>query len=135
MASGFTSPATFAAMLVILCVCITSFILFVIYLLNVVAQERASKLIDRWCMENNFKLLSKKLDRLSSIRGPFALDLSANRPVYAVTVKAQTGELRKATIACGSWGQGLLSDQIKVVWGRACSDKKAVEKPAWDEFG
>jgi hypothetical protein len=119
MAMGFVSPDTIGIGLAILFVCFFAFVLFGVFMINIEAQKHTSRLIDRWCTENNFKLVSKKLDRLSSIRGPFAFDLRTNRPVYAVTVKDQTGELRKATIARAMTWYGASSDRIVVVWDRA----------------
>jgi hypothetical protein len=119
-----------------LVVCFFCLVIFMVFLLDRVAQESASKFIDEWCAENKFKLVSKKLDRLSSLRGPFAFDFSRNRPVYAVTVEDGSGEVRKATIACGAKGLGVFSlrERIEVVWDRASSDKKEVPKPPGDEL-
>jgi hypothetical protein len=117
-----------------LIVCFLCLVIFMVFLLDRVAQESASKLIDRWCTENNLKLVSKKLDRLSPLRGPFAFDFSRNRPVYAVTVKDGSGEVRKATIACGARWVGVFSfgDRIEVVWDRTSADKKEVRQPPRD---
>jgi hypothetical protein len=130
MAPNLVSPNTFAVVLAILFVSLFGFVLFIIYIIDRLAQERASKRIDQWCSENNFKLVSKELDWLSPFRGPFVFDLSRNRPVYVVTVKDQTGELRKATIACWSRVGGYFSNRIEVVWDCASSDKKNVQKPS-----
>jgi hypothetical protein len=126
MAPDVSSPNTVTVVVATLVVCFFGVVFVVIYMIDRLAQERGSKLIDQWCTENNFELVSKELDWLSPFRGPFVFDLSRNRPVYIVTVKDQTGELRKATIACWSRVGGYFSNQIKVVWDCANSDKKNV---------
>jgi len=136
MAQLLHPPDTFEVVLAIcIFVCASAYMFIVICFTEWLVRQRASRIIDRWCKVNNFKLVSKKLDWLSSLRGPFAFDLSSNRPVYAVTVEDQRGQLRKATVACGAMVFGLLgifsSDRIVVVWDRVSSDKKEVEKPPW----
>ena len=118
LAQSLESSDTIAIVALIIFLGFFGFVLLLVFLIDRAAQKHTSRLIDRWCTENNFELLSKKLDWLSSIRGPFAFDLSKNRPVYAVTVKAQTGELRlrKASIACAKTWYGGNSDRIVVVW-------------------
>lgn len=77
-------------------------------------QSRSDEILDEWCSQNGFALLSSK--RRNFKRGPYSWTTGKGQVVFYVTVRDAEGETRSGYVRCGSRMGGLMSDKVTVEW-------------------
>lgn len=78
--------------------------------------KRANHILDQWCGENSFSLISRRVAHNPFNRGPFAWGSPWHRPVYRVSVRDPSGRFLEGWVKLGGFFTGILSDEVVVAW-------------------
>ena len=95
-----------------------------LFILSIAWQnQRSEAIIEKWAMENKYKILSKEHAWLWA--GPFFWKRSRAQTVYRLQVENESGRVSNAWALCGHWFSGLMSDEIAVEWDTSQENQRS----------
>ena len=92
------------------------FIVFVIVALLVMWWHfsRSSDMLEQWARDNGMELI--EAERRFLRRGTYWWRTARGQEVFRVTVRDNSGQVRRGYVRVGGWFMGLLSNQVDVEW-------------------